>query len=698
VGAVDINNRLSSEKCKEYNRILREVDRDNNKLEDYFEQQLEISQNDNCNIEINAIVRLDTRVGQKHIEFLQDLNVNIKHSFHIINAIAISFQAYLLQKLTSIPNLQIIYENQELVPMLKSAIPAIETDQNSLGPAGYPWIDGSGVTIAILELDGIDGKHSTFPPGKIIAYKDFDNNEDDLDPTDGMNTSFTLDEHGTMTASCAVGTGGDTPNIGAAPGANLVFVRLGGVESSSFLEGLEWCIDHKNYDFNKDGEADGPDIISMSMGSHIMRQISKEDFKDMCDAVRKAGIILVTSAGNEGPLPGTVAHPASFENVVAVGSINDDLTISTFSSRGPGENGAIKPNVCAPGEDITCAVPGGGWKTVDGTSFACPIVAGIIAMILQLKPGLSPDQVQSLLQDNAEDAGISGPDNTYGYGIVDTIEVLQNITSNPPYQSFPPKASFTHSPKSPTIDDAIQFTDSSMNSDGHIESWTWDFGDGTSSENQNPTKRYINSGKYKVTLTVMDNKNMTDTISQSISVKFSPDDPPPNEPPTIKITNPKNGDTINGTIEIKGTSSDGDGDVEQVEIQIGKGIWQNVIGTTSWDFNWDTTTVDDGIYTISARSFDGLDFSKIKYIYIEVKNTISDPDSGEPEEPTGPDDLNSSNEDGDVKEPDDKSNDQGLLYELDIWGCLVLIISIIIILILIIGIIYIEKRRRNNKV
>ncbi len=686
-----------SEKSEEYNRILREADKDNNKIEDYLEQQIELMQKTDFNSEVSAMVRLDTKVDQEHIDFLQNLGVEIKHSFHMINAISIRLQVDLLQEATGLPDLEIIYADQELEPMLKSALKAIKTDQGSLGLAGYPWIDGSGVTIAIIEASGIDGDHSTFPPGKIIAYKDFESGEEDLDPTDGMETNYSA-EHGTMTASCAVGTGGNTTNTGAAPGANLVFVNIA-AGSSSMIEGIEWCIDHKDFDFNKDGVEDGPDIISMSIGSIFIRLISKEDFKDMCDAVREAGIIFVASAGNEGPLPKTVGHPASLENVIAVGSVNDDKIISIFSSRGPGENGVIKPDICAPGEDITCAVPGGEWTEADGTSFACPIVAGIIAMILQLNPELSPDEVQSLLQENAEDGGLPGPDNTYGYGIVDTISVLQNISSNYPSQSHPPKASFTYSPSSPTIEESIQFTDSSIESDSEIVSWSWDFGDGTTSAQQNPTQQYTDPGEYEVSLTVQDNEGMVDNATQSISVI-----PMPNDQPSVQITDPKNGETVTGSIEIKGISSDSDGDVQQVEIRIDSGTWLKAIGSTSWNFDWDTTTVDEGTHSISARSYDGSDLSKIESIDVIVENTPSEPDVEEPGEPQEPENPNepedpSGSEDNDPQgeekeEPDDTSSKQGGIFGLDSRVWKMIIIFIMLILIIIGGIISIKENRR----
>jgi fibronectin type 3 domain-containing protein len=100
-----------------------------------------------------------------------------------------------------------------------------------------------------------------------------------------------------------------------------------------------------------------------------------------------------------------------------------------------------------------------------------------------------------------------------------------------------------------------------------------------------------------------------------------------NRPPTVTIISPSEGSIIKDTFEILGTAGDNDGTIHRVEIKIDNENWVRAEGTTSWSYEWDTTSLPDGMYTITARAFDGVQYSQEINITIEVNN---------PEEKTQP--------------------------------------------------------------
>ncbi|MDD3492258.1 MAG: Ig-like domain-containing protein [Candidatus Thermoplasmatota archaeon] len=96
--------------------------------------------------------------------------------------------------------------------------------------------------------------------------------------------------------------------------------------------------------------------------------------------------------------------------------------------------------------------------------------------------------------------------------------------------------------------------------------------------------------------------------------------PPENDPPTVDITAPVNGATVSGTVTVQGTAADTDGTVQSVEVRIDGGSWMTATGTTSWTYSWDTTGVTDGGHTVSARSYDGTDYSALDSVTVTVDN------------------------------------------------------------------------------
>ncbi|MCP5049202.1 MAG: PKD domain-containing protein, partial [bacterium] len=161
-----------------------------------------------------------------------------------------------------------------------------------------------------------------------------------------------------------------------------------------------------------------------------------------------------------------------------------------------------------------------------------------------------------------------------------TGEVIKPVTIGN-VDNVPPVAAFSYEPQAPQAGDTVQFLSESTDDDGTIVSHQWEFGDGGSSTNANPSHTYKDSGNYVVTLTVTDNQGGTGAISNSVPV---------NTDPTAFFTyspgSPESGEDV--TFDGSG-SSDGDGDIRTYTWDFGDGT-TGTGETASHTYTADTTT------------------------------------------------------------------------------------------------------------
>lgn len=271
---------------------------------------------------------------------------------------------------------------------------------------------GKGITIAVIDT-GIHPHDDLIKPNnRIVGFADLVGNR--KDPYDDQG-------HGTHCAGDAAGGGYQSEGlyVGPAYEANLVGVKVldaeGGGNLSTVIRGVEWCIEHK--------EELGIRILSLSLGAPAF-----ESYRDdpLCQAVEKAwhsGLVVCAAAGNEGPAPLTISTPGIDPVILTVGAADDrntpersDDEKAPFSSRGPTFDQLVKPDVYAPGTDIiSLSVPGSPLERelpenrvgehyirLSGTSMATPICAGVIALMLEANPYLSPNDVKSILMSTAQ--------------------------------------------------------------------------------------------------------------------------------------------------------------------------------------------------------------------------------------------------------------------------------------------------------
>ncbi len=274
---------------------------------------------------------------------------------------------------------------------------------------------GKGEIVAVFDT-GFRKDHLAFRSQKLIDERDFVFDDDNV--TNGGN----FDSHGTGTWSCI---GGATPGqyYGPAYQADFLLAVTEDIGSETIVEEDNWVAAMEWADRN------GASVISSSLG--YINWYGPSDFNGTIPVTSRAastaarkGIVVVNSAGNEGPGSPSLSAPADAFDILAVGAIDSQGIIANFSSRGPTVDGRIKPEVVARG--VATYVAGSftpqAFVRASGTSFACPLVAGCAAVLLSARPDWTPLQVREALMMTASRA--NAPDNDYGWGIVNLNKAI----------------------------------------------------------------------------------------------------------------------------------------------------------------------------------------------------------------------------------------------------------------------------------
>ena len=148
-------------------------------------------------------------------------------------------------------------------------------------------------------------------------------------------------------------------------------------------------------------------------------------------AARK-GMLLVTAMGNEGNKTWHyLSTPADADSILSVGAVNKDGAIAMFSSYGPSADGRVKPEVCAMGEGTSLISPANNTViTSNGTSFACPLIAGMAACLWSTLPNATNMEIREMIIRSCD--RYSQPHEQYGYGIPNAWEAYTSMTTHLP--------------------------------------------------------------------------------------------------------------------------------------------------------------------------------------------------------------------------------------------------------------------------
>jgi hypothetical protein len=283
--------------------------------------------------------------------------------------------------------------------------------------------EGSGVTVALID-SGVDSNVSVLSGGTVISGPDLT----------GLHTSPqnpNWGSHGTWMASIIAGHGTDggfDGVMGIAPEAKILSIRVipdkGDPGYRAYNDEPEQTIQDELAEGIMTAVKDHAQVISMSIGYSAPSGV----VRNAITYAYQHGTVLVASSGNSGgndtrhgngsPGLAPVSFPAEYPGVLGVGAVTIAGTQASFSS------GNLSVRVAAPGKGVPAQGRNGSYYTVDGTSPACALVAGVAALIKSRYPKISPALVTEALTATAQQTSAGSYDVNTGFGIVDAGAAL----------------------------------------------------------------------------------------------------------------------------------------------------------------------------------------------------------------------------------------------------------------------------------
>ena len=334
-----------------------------------------------------------------------------------------------------------------------NAIPAIQRN-----------INGRGVILGFIDTHYNTSGNRPFSHPSLVhirndnrlkEFRDF-TQRDPTQACPGPNT------HGMSVASVAVGYA-EGQLIGPGYGATIYAAATEcgpyerNIEEDNFVAAVEWM------------ESEGVDVITASLGyfdfDNGQRSYEVSDLDGdtglttiVMDWATQRGVVTVNSAGNSGPSLKTITTPSDGDSVIAIGGVWPDKSIWPFSSRGPTADGRTKPDVSGQSARVVVS-EGGGYSLSQGTSFSAPMIAGVVAQILEVNPTLKPRNVWHILTSTASQS--NSPDNNLGWGIVDADAAIKSAETLVSRSGEPlpiPSQLTVHSPYPNPFQDIVHFT------------------------------------------------------------------------------------------------------------------------------------------------------------------------------------------------------------------------------------------------
>ena len=367
------------------------------------------------------------------VSAVQAVGGRVTDKIDIINAVVADVPPASVTKLSKAPGILGVMSDRTVKMVGEAFSPATKRPDNTtfqyaqVVGADQVWASGNlgqDVTVATLDT-GIDPTFLNLRAtrgvwqDRYLAYYDAPSDKV-YEPWKLLRSPRDPNGHGTHVAGIIGNSdkeGGQY--VGVAPGVNFVSVRVlddtGMGTYADVLRGLNWVVQNKDrYNIR---------VLNMSMYAAPVAPYWADPYNLAVMAAWKAGIVVIASAGNDGPKPLSVGVPGNTPYIITVGAFTDNYTpedmgddyIPPFSASGPTLDAFVKPDVIAPGAHVSSLMRNNSYLAqqypenrirslyfkMSGTSMSAAVVSGIVALMLHEHPELTPDQVKYRLSMTA---------------------------------------------------------------------------------------------------------------------------------------------------------------------------------------------------------------------------------------------------------------------------------------------------------
>ncbi len=447
-------------------------------------------------------------------------------------------------------------------------------------PSAWDTTTGSASAVVAVVDSGVDPTHPDLAPKLVAGYNYLGSN---------TNTADVLG-HGTWVAGTLAAISNNGNGVASVAWQNpimplVVLNDANFAYYSDIASAITYATDH------------GVRVVNVSIGGST----SSSTMQSAIDYAWSKGTLVFAAAGNSSN--SSPVYPAACNNAIAVSATDTTDSLAWYSNFGS------NIDVSAPGSSIYTTAMGSSYATVDGTSFASPVAAGVAALILSANSSLSASTVLTILEQNADDLGTPGWDQYFGWGRVNASRAVAAAKSTVnSADTTPPSATITTPASGSTVSGFVTLQGTATDNVGVVRvdfivdgtvltstasgqfSFSWD-------------SKTVANGVHTLGVNAYDAAGNVGSASVSVTVSNTVTIPSADtQPPAVQITSPLNNSTVRGNVKINVSASDNVG-VTQVSIYIdGVQVWTGA--AAPYTYTWNSRKAASGTHTISAKAWD----------------------------------------------------------------------------------------------